>query len=203
MALDPTLIKPRDLPALSNVTATDAVMVDNSETVGRATPVQVVNAGAPVASEAEAIAGTDNTKRMTALRVRQVLNSDAFPFVALSEAWAESPTPPDPLDPDSKSSKTWSGEAALYDGPKVDTFAGLASVTSSMMDVGDLIRVIETGAVYERVSTGGDLNYTGTGGVRLSVVVGAQSIAPEAFSAVGNGTANDAVAFTAARAVGG
>lgn len=59
-------------------------------------------------------------------------------------------------------------EAALYDGPKVDTFADLAAVTPAMLAVGGLIRVIETGAVYERVSTGGDLNYSGTGGVRLA-----------------------------------
>jgi len=30
----------------------------------------------------------------------------------LAQAWAESPTPPDPNDPDSKSAKTWAGESA-------------------------------------------------------------------------------------------
>ena len=74
-------------------------------------------------------------------------------------------------------------EAALYDGPKVDTFAGLAAVTSSMLDVGDLIRVIETGAVYQRVSTGGDLNYTGTGGVRLRVLPVNGRVTPFMFGA--------------------
>ena len=61
-------------------------------------------------------------------------------------------------------------EAALYDGPKADNFAGLAAVTPSMLAIGGLIRVIETGAVYQRVSSGGDLNYTGSGGVRLNVL---------------------------------
>lgn len=59
-------------------------------------------------------------------------------------------------------------EALLYDGPKVDTFAELASVTPTQLAVGEYIRVIETGAVYQRVSTGGDLDYTGSGGVRLA-----------------------------------
>lgn len=57
MALDPILIKPRDLPAAADVYADDAMVTDNGLTVGRATPVQVVNAGAPVASQAETITG--------------------------------------------------------------------------------------------------------------------------------------------------
>lgn len=58
-------------------------------------------------------------------------------------------------------------EAGLYDGPKVDTFAGLSAVTPAMLATGALIRVIETGAVYERVTTDADLDYTGSGGVML------------------------------------
>lgn len=46
-------------------------------------------------------------------------------------------------------------EAVLYDGPKVDTFAELAAITPAMLPVGALIRVVETGAVYRRVSSGG------------------------------------------------
>ena len=87
-------------------------------------------------------------------------------------------------------------------GMGVGAFSGLASVTPDQVAVGETVRVIETGAVYQRVSTGGDLDYTGTGGLRLSVVVGAQSLAPEAFSALGNGSANDAAAFVNARAKG-
>lgn len=60
--------------------------------------------------------------------------------------------------------------AALYDGPEVDEFAELATATPTDLPVGGLIRVKRTGVVYERVSTGGDYNYTGTGGVRLSPI---------------------------------
>lgn len=76
-------------------------------------------------------------------------------------------------------------EAALYDGPKVDTFSGLASVTPAMLAVGGLIRVIETGAAYRRVSSGGDLDYTGSGGVRLVAIPVASELTAAQFGAVG------------------
>ena len=78
MALEPTLIKPRDLPEATEVFAADDMIVDNGVTVNRANPVQVVNAGSPVASEAEAIAGTNNTNRMTPLRVAQAIGGTAI-----------------------------------------------------------------------------------------------------------------------------
>lgn len=75
-------------------------------------------------------------------------------------------------------------EALLYDGPKVDTFAELASVTPAQLAVGEYIRVIATGAVYQRVSTGGDLDYSGTGGVRLTVIPIRGMVTPMMFGAL-------------------
>ena len=72
MAIEPTLIRPRDLPAASQSYADDAMVSDDGVTVQRVTPVQIVNAGAPVPSEAVATAGTDNTARMTPLMVHMV-----------------------------------------------------------------------------------------------------------------------------------
>lgn len=60
-------------------------------------------------------------------------------------------------------------EAALYDGPTVDEFSDLASVTPAMVDVGGFIRVIAKGWVYQRVASGGDLDYTGSGGCQWAV----------------------------------
>lgn len=108
---DIELIKPRELPAITNAQPTDAVMLDNGVTVGKVTPEQLVNAGAAVASEAEALAGVNNTKRMTPLRTRQALDNANNPAVLRAQAWAESSTPPDPLLPDSKSAKTWASIA--------------------------------------------------------------------------------------------
>ncbi|MBO9437343.1 hypothetical protein J7354_01590 [Sulfitobacter sp. R18_2] len=63
-------------------------------------------------------------------------------------------------------------EAALYDGPKVDTFAEVASVTAPQVGVGGLLRVVELGAVYERADDGAtdpDLDYSGSGGVKWNL----------------------------------
>lgn len=108
---DEQLIKPRELPAATTVFADDAIMTDNGSIVGKATPVQIVNAGAPVPTEAEAIAGTDNNKRMTPLTVKQVLDSVTAPSVLRAAAWAESDSPPDPGIPGSQSAKSWAAEA--------------------------------------------------------------------------------------------
>lgn len=104
---DVTLIKPSELTAAASVDSDAALVIDNSGTVLKATPAQVADAGAPASSEAQALAGMDNTTRMTPLRVRQVLDDEVAPSVLRAQAWAESPSPPDPLLPDSKSSKTW------------------------------------------------------------------------------------------------
>lgn len=72
MALEPTLIRPRDLPAAAQSYPNDAMVSDDGSAVQRVTPVQIVNAGAPVPSEAVATAGTDNTARMTPLMVHMV-----------------------------------------------------------------------------------------------------------------------------------
>lgn len=104
---DEQLIKPRELPPAADVFADDAIMTDDGVTVGKATPVQIVNAGAPVASQSEAIAGVDNTKRMTPLTVKQVLDDATAPSVARAQAWAESIYAPDPSIPGSRSAKSW------------------------------------------------------------------------------------------------
>ena len=176
MALEP--IRPKDLPPSVTVYATDRIPSDDGVNVGGALPVQIVDAGAPVPSEATAIAGIDNVSRMTPFLTRAVLNDETAPSVLLAQAWAESPTPP---ILGSKSSKTWAEEAAgsasdaqasataaaLYDGPKVDTFAEISAVTSSDVPVGEFLRVIETGARLESVASGGSV--LGAGGASFNV----------------------------------
>lgn len=117
---DEQLIKPRELPAATTVFADDAIMTDNGSVVGKATPVQIVNAGAPVPTEAEAIAGTDNSKRMTPLTVKQVLDSVTAPSVLRAQAWAESDSPPDPGIPGSMSAKSWASEAERLGAEQAD-----------------------------------------------------------------------------------
>lgn len=143
MALEP--IRPKDLPPAVTVFATDSIPVDNGASVSRGTPVQIADAGAPIASKAEAIAGVNAVKRMTPLTTRQVLDNELAPPVALAQAWAESPTPPDPLYPTSKSSKTWAAAAA---DSAVSAEASAATVAG---DVDQIIAYI--GAQLQTVNT--------------------------------------------------
>lgn len=108
MAVEPILIKPRDLPEAANVYADSVTIVDDGVRVQRATPSQVVDAGAPVASQASAIAGENNTERMTPLRVKQVLDNVNAPSVQaaidaanLAQRWAALPYPDEP-DPENQ-----------------------------------------------------------------------------------------------------
>jgi hypothetical protein len=68
-------IRPDDLPAAGIIPNTTALIIDTGSAVVKATPAQIVDVAAPVASSVEAAAGTDNTKRMTALRVKEAIDA--------------------------------------------------------------------------------------------------------------------------------
>lgn len=68
-------IRPKDLPAAATVTNGVALIIDNGVNVEKSTPMQIVDAAIPLASQAEAEAGTDNAKRVTPLRVVQYINA--------------------------------------------------------------------------------------------------------------------------------
>ncbi len=68
-------IRPSDLPAAGSVADSDALVVDRGSAVEKATPAQIVDAAIPLASQAEAEAGTDNAKRVTPLRVKQGIDA--------------------------------------------------------------------------------------------------------------------------------
>ena len=209
MALEP--IRPKDLPPSVTVYATDRIPSDDGVTVGGALPVQIVDAGAPVPSEATAIAGIDNVSRMTPFLTRAVLNNEIAPSVLLAQAWAESPTPP---IPGSESSKTWAGQAevfrdqaaisaaqaALYDGPKVDTFAELVALTAANVAVGQYVQVRSIGAWYKRVASGGMIGPASTvvAVLDFDVMPGEDGYDVRAWGAVGDGVTDDTVAIRAA-----
>lgn len=65
-------IRPEDLPA-GTPTNTAAIPFDSGTQVQKATPLDIINAGTPLASQAEAEAGVDNVKRVTSLRVAQAV----------------------------------------------------------------------------------------------------------------------------------
>lgn len=194
MALEP--IRPKDLPPSVTVYATDRIPSDDGVNVGGALPVQIVDAGAPVPSEATAIAGIDNVSRMTPFLTRAVLNNEIAPSVLLAQAWAESPTPP---IPGSESSKTWAGQAAisaaqaaLYDGPSFNTVSRLlADTTMSYANTtaGDMITTRAERLAFQVVDAATSVvdgyPMTTAGGVKVKVIGSVVSI--KAFNPAGGG----------------
>lgn len=69
------IIRPADLPDRPSPVASEKIPVDNGVTVGGATIQAIVNAGRPLASEAEAVAGVEATKAMTPLTTKQAIQS--------------------------------------------------------------------------------------------------------------------------------
>ncbi len=72
-------ISPSELDPAVTVTGDAALVVDNGVLVQKATPIQVVDAARPLASQGDAEAGSDNGKIMSALRVAQAITARA-PF---------------------------------------------------------------------------------------------------------------------------
>lgn len=70
-------ILPRDLPPVPGgiINPAAANIIDDGTGVYRGTPAQLVDAGAPVNSQAEAESGAVNTGRMTPLRVKQAIDA--------------------------------------------------------------------------------------------------------------------------------
>lgn len=79
-------VRPKDLIA-GTPTNTAALIFDSGAVVRKCTPTGVVDAAIPLASQAEAEAGTDNVKRVTPLRVAQAVESQALdPLASTSGA---------------------------------------------------------------------------------------------------------------------
>lgn len=80
-------------------------------------------------------------------------------------------------------------EAALYDGPKIDTLDQLPSLTAAAVDVGGYVRVVSGGFVLQRVATAGHYMF----GLLRWNVVRRNGVWPMlAFSPVADGASNDA-----------
>lgn len=90
-------IRINDLPEATNPVATENVAIDGSAT-RRTTIQKLVDAGAPVASQSEAEAGENNSKRMTALRVKQSIAAEIGDTIASATAGALAVTALQPAD---------------------------------------------------------------------------------------------------------
>jgi len=68
-------IRPIALPAAGSVNPAAAIIIDDGSVVEKATPLQIIDAAIPLASQADAEAGSNNVKRMTPLRVAQAIDA--------------------------------------------------------------------------------------------------------------------------------
>ena len=70
-----TTIRPSDLPASQGVSGSDVMIVDKGSAIEKATAAQVLDAAYPLATQAQAEAGSDNATRVTPLRVKQAIDA--------------------------------------------------------------------------------------------------------------------------------
>lgn len=182
-----SFIYPRDLPEADSVATDSSITIDNGTLVERATPKKVVDAGRPISSESQAVAGVDNTTSMTPLTTKQAIDATTSGNVALSRAWAESDTNPDPEDATSKSAKTWAyrAEAVAPYNSRAEFEAATISDTVEFVFIGGLVFIVD--------ATGDAI--TSANGVKLSPW---GAIYPEHYGAVGDGVADDTVPYKAA-----
>lgn len=77
------VIRPSDLPAAESVPSGATIPIDTGSAVEKATPAQIVDSATPLASQADAEAGTDNAKRVSPLRVAQAIEALGISAAAL------------------------------------------------------------------------------------------------------------------------
>ncbi|MDX1819304.1 MAG: hypothetical protein R3197_00280 [Paracoccaceae bacterium] len=135
------LVKPGDLPVAASVDTDAALVVQNGDAVEQATPAQIVDAGRPIASEVEAVTGTDNTKAMTPLTVRQAIDADTSGAVVQAQAAADA------------------AEASALDAESAEEQTGLDALATAADRVQTGLDAAATAA--DRVQTGLDAAATG------------------------------------------
>lgn len=206
---DISLIFPRELNPAATVSAGEAIPIDNGVTVQKATPTQIVNAGRPFATQAQAETGTDATVAMSPLTTKQaieaVVPAVVTPFVELAEAWAESPTPPNPGVPESKSSKSWAEDAKAAAILAADNWTRTFQSLDDMLDddvltpvntpPGTIVTVSGSG-IYAAVSSGGA--FETDGGVKLTPIPSAYGYSDRQFGVVADGVTDDEPAYALA-----
>ena len=198
------IIRPSALPDRPSPVASEKVPVDNSVTVGGATIEAIVFSGRPTASQAEAEAGTDPTKAMVPLTVKQAIiaQGDArFATIAqggradsaVQSVVAGLDISVDPTDPRNPI-VSYSG-SGVTDGNKGDM------VVSGAGSVWTLNRATEPEAEDTDATTAS--NITVVTPLRTLQAIRASlkehgTIDPYMTGAVGDGVANDRAAFQAA-----
>lgn len=156
------LVKPGDLPVATSVDTDAALVVQNGEAVEQATPAQIVDAGRPIASEVEAVTGTDNTKAMTPLTVRQAIDADTSGAVVQAQAAADA-AEASALDAESAEEQTGL-DAAATAADRIQTGLDVTATAADRVQTGLDAAATAADAVAtaaDRVQTGLDVVATG------------------------------------------
>lgn len=119
------IIRPTLLPPRANPVASEVVPSDNGGQVAGVTWAAGVNAGRPVASQAEAVAGTDSSKSMSALTTKQSIASEVGASIASKE---QGDLAASAVQPEDLALVATSGEYADLEGkPTLGTAAAAAA----------------------------------------------------------------------------
>lgn len=128
------------LPEATNPAASSFLAVDGA-TTEKATLQKVVDAGAPVASQAEAEAGADNAKRMTALRTKQYVDAQIGNTIASAASGALANTALQPGEAATPAQGALAG-TAVQPGDLGDSASLNVGTTAGTVAAGDDSRIV-------------------------------------------------------------